>query len=612
MTTENVKTQLEKQADYVKQDRVKRMREFVDSRQGGNGGLFDTELTVKSMRSAGYKTEAHAGADIVDNSIESGASQVHIIMNQEKGKVSEIAFIDDGSGILSDFLPWAVSWGASSQHGDSGKRNTFGRFGFGLPTASIKFATKYQVISRTDGDFHMVTIDVEDLPKDDAGRPTQPTVQPGKIPMWIVEYLSKNNTPFQGGLDTVRTVVIWQNLDGLYTRTLPETENLMQRHFGVTYAGWLNQVSIFVNGKRVEPIDVLFTSPAALYYDVEGTRAEDHGSQRIMVKGGDGEEYPITVRISRLPADAMTVRLHTGQKGQPPRIREKIRRDYNGIFMTRHGRYIQLWQPSGVPGVQWNIYMRQVCVQIDFTPELDELFGITPDKQTIAPRPQIIDILENKGVFRTIRTLANEVKDERARLKADREGKVSDGQRVSEVVMDRISEMDVLNKRPKSHEETKKREEEAKKNLERAIKEKAAKSGVPEEVIRPTVIEETSRRRFVVELASLGVNGMFYNSYPQGQQTVLQINVDHAFFKEVYSKIKPEQFELLSGLELLLFTLALSEADSTGEKAAFYLSERIRWGQYLSTMIHVQSDVIENSDLGSFTGENADEAQEVD
>jgi len=322
--------------------------------------------------------------------------------------------------------------------------------------------------------------------------------------------------------------------------------------------------------------------------------------------------FEMTVRIAKLGMDAQTVKLNTGKKGMPPRIREKIRKEYNGFFMTRHGRFIELWKPNDIENVNWNNYMRQVAVHIDFPPELDEVFGITPDKQVIRPVPLVIDLLESKGIFRTMRNLYKEVGDERARRKAEREGLVEDGSRVSERVMDRVTEMDVLTSQPQSPDKVKKREEEARKNLEQVVSDKAKKAGVSPETIRPSVVEETSTKRFRVELASLGANGVFFHSYPLGMQTVLQINVDHAFFKDVYSKIEPGQFELLSGIELLLFTLALCESDSTGEKAAFYSNEKIRWSQYLTTMIHVQSDVISNSDLGNFTGENVIEVQESD
>jgi hypothetical protein len=231
------------------------------------------------------------------------------------------------------------------------------------------------------------------------------------------------------------------------------------------------------------------------------------------------------------------------------------------------------------------------------------MFGITPDKQTINPRPQVIDVLESKGVFRAMRDLYGKVNLERKKAEAEVAGKVDLDDRVSELVMEKAT--DILARPIKTHDEVKQREDEARKNLERKVKEKAAVTGVSEEAIREELTVETTRKRFLVELVSIGDNGVFFNPEQRGLQTVLQINVDHPFFKDVYSKIKPEQFELRSGLELLLFTLALCELDATGQKAAYYLNERIRWGQYLSTQIHVQGDVIADSDLGSFVGENA-------
>ena len=97
--------------------------------------------------------------------------------------------------------------------------------------------------------------------------------------------------------------------------------------------------------------------------------------------------------------------------------------------------------------------------------------------------------------------------------------------------------------------------EEAKKNLERTIKERAAKADVAEDTIRDTIIAETNDRRFKVEYVPLGEHGPFYQPQQRGLQTVLQINVNHKFYTDVYSKIPAEKYEIRVGLELMLFTL---------------------------------------------------------
>ena len=108
-----------------------------------------------------------------------------------------------------------------------------------------------------------------------------------------------------------------------------------------------------MNGVKVEPVDVLFTTPAARYFDVNGTTAEDHGSIQLPVKDQDGEEHTVTVRMSRLPASAYTAEYDTGVKGRPPKIRQRIRGEYEGIFITRHDRYIETWR-TRVTGISWN------------------------------------------------------------------------------------------------------------------------------------------------------------------------------------------------------------------------------------------------------------------
>jgi len=600
MTTEEVKTTLEKQRDYVLQDRIQQMKKYVDTRQGGGSGLFDAELTIKSMRNVRYRSEVDAGSDIIDNSIEAGAAQIHVITHLTNGKITEVAFLDDGSGILRDFLPWAVSWGASSQHGDTGKRNVFGRFGFGLPTASINRGTAYDVISRTDtGPFSMVTVDTKNLPRGNDGLPIQPPAVDGHLPVWVVEYVTQKDTPFRGGLDALRTAVVWRDLDRMTSKSSIEFRNLFLNRLGTIYAGWLGQISLFVDGIAVEPIDVLFTNPAGRYFDVEGTRAEDHGTIRIPMKAPDDSEHVVTVRMSRIGFDAWNARLHTGGKGQPPKIRQKIRLEHNGIFMTRHGRFIELWSPLGISGVYWNNYGAHVAVQLDFPPELDEIFGITPDKQTISPKQEVIDILTNKGVFRAMKDLYDETNKENKKRAEESKGHLDDSDtQVSEAVMERFDQIVTSTPQPADVVENKRKE--AKKNLERKIKETAAIANVSEDVVRETIIAETESKRFNVELVSLGANGVVYNPEQRGFQTVLQINVDHKFFQDVYSKIRPDQFEVKSGVELLLFTLAWCELESNGDKAAYYLNERIRWSQHLMTQMLVQSDVIASGNLGAF------------
>ena len=56
---------------------------------------------------------------------------------------------------------------------------------------------------------------------------------------------------------------------------------------------------------------------------------------------------------------------------------------------------------------------------LDFPPDLDELFGVTPDKQTIVFTDRVTAMLEANGVFRAFKSLVAQVAKERAQLKSD-------------------------------------------------------------------------------------------------------------------------------------------------------------------------------------------------
>lgn len=104
--------------------------------------LFNSARAVESQRQSGYRTTASAAREIVDNAIEAGAKRVHVIFDypeerktrQRRDAVSAVAFIDDGSGMVAKMARYALSWGGGTHFDDP---DFIGRFGFGLPNASI-------------------------------------------------------------------------------------------------------------------------------------------------------------------------------------------------------------------------------------------------------------------------------------------------------------------------------------------------------------------------------------------------------------------------------------------------------------------------------------------
>lgn len=114
---------------------------------------------VEAMRSLGYSLEA-AIADLVDNSISHGATQV-LIQFDWAGACSRVSICDDGCGMSEPELIEAMRPGSHNPR-DERAPGDLGRFGLGLKTASFSQASRLTVISRAAG--HNESARVWDLP----------------------------------------------------------------------------------------------------------------------------------------------------------------------------------------------------------------------------------------------------------------------------------------------------------------------------------------------------------------------------------------------------------------------------------------------------------------
>lgn len=575
IATDTAQKHLAEQRDWVKKRHLEDQKAVAA--RGGTSGLVDERMLAESMRSVRYRDEAHAAGDIADNSVEAGATQFHVVFKTKGSTIEEIAFIDDGSGIEPTFLPHATKWGGSSYEG---RRNTFGRFGFGLPSASVNRGRRFDVISRTasDAEFLGVTIDLDGL-KATEGIVPLPEVTQREIPDWILEYISgpQGAEVFRGGLEALRTVVIWSKFDRLQWSKKQQSAARFLEHFGITYASWLGVVKMVVDGALVEPVDVLFTTPGYRWYDIEGhPGAEAQDPINFTIPDADGTPQEVKVRFSYLGVDAINARVKSPGRGRPTKIRQRIRMNYNGIFVTRNERFIELANPSVIT---WNPYARQVGIAIDFPPELDEIFGVTPDKQTIMFTDRLVGLLDGHGVIRAFKALQAKVAEERHRRKLEQDTVGDEDQtRPSEATIARVVELDTRRTR-KAADETR---EEAERNLREKVKKLAEETGVAEEEIEEAQQKKHAEKPYRVAFEQQTADEPFYTPRMEGTQLVLRINTGHPWYEQLFGKLGPNDAEFRSGIELMLWVLAMSEIDATGEIRVFYRSERPEWSRKLA------------------------------
>ena len=120
--------------------------EYADDldKKGIDIGFAVGEAFVQSMRNTYYKHTGTALDELIDNSVEAGATQVLIALGysgSSTAKPDAIAVIDDGHGMPRNMLRRAAAWGGTHRHGRE-TRTGLGRFGFGLPSASVNQARR--------------------------------------------------------------------------------------------------------------------------------------------------------------------------------------------------------------------------------------------------------------------------------------------------------------------------------------------------------------------------------------------------------------------------------------------------------------------------------------
>jgi hypothetical protein len=115
---------------------------------------FFSPNALESMRASGYKNTQYALAELVDNSFDAEASTVKIIFFEKRanGKkyIDEIIVCDDGKGMDDSQLQVCLQFGFTGNPNleEIVKRKKKGKYGFGLPNASISQSPDVHVFSK--------------------------------------------------------------------------------------------------------------------------------------------------------------------------------------------------------------------------------------------------------------------------------------------------------------------------------------------------------------------------------------------------------------------------------------------------------------------------------
>lgn len=559
-------TGLEKQREYI---------EKLKSEQFG-WDLMIADAFVRGMRDIGYKSTAFALAELLDNSIQAGASKIDIVFGLEGGKnPTQVATIDDGHGMEAEMVRASLIWGAGTRAGDT---SGYGKYGYGLPSASISQCCRVEVYSKTaEGGWNCAYLDIDEISDGEwtvGNRIEMPKAEAKEPPRFVLEHLATD--PRWQGFDH-GTVVVWDRLDGnrIDRKRRDHLRSMLVTNLGVIYRKRLLSTPMTVDGSEVEPCDPLFLTEGFRYYDLDEDRAIALPSAKIPVKDKETDEVlgNMTVRFARMPATFFRKPefKHTNKPSRKDmNQRLDIAEANNGIIFLRNGRQIDVLRPPRRLGKINVTTDRFWAVEVDFDASLDDYFSITTSKQQVTPDDRIWDMLADKAsLFKAIGQMRGKYEKEAKEIAAEAE-QTKNAQRASVEAVEGAKKFQASSE----PDETPERREEAQSNLDKEAKKRAAKSGLKPDVVERDLTAEREGTAHVVDTEDLP-GGPFYRCVQEGATRVLYLNISHPFYRDLYNGPGATP-RLRAGLEVLLWTLGNAEvdADPDSDRRRFYARER--------------------------------------
>lgn len=229
---------------------------------------------IESMRDIGYTLET-ALADVVDNSITAGATNVHIHVDSTGADV-KIGIVDDGKGMDRNDLIDAMRLG--SRHPlESRATHDLGRFGLGLKTASFSQCRRLTVVSRKNAATSVAIWDLDHVAKKESWSLLVPDRADG--------------IPFVDQLGPEGSLVVWERMDRAVEQDGTEAgrKHFVRRvndacqHLELVFHRYLanekgiRRIKILVNGRALKPFDPFHVShPATIPGQVEKVQVGMH------------------------------------------------------------------------------------------------------------------------------------------------------------------------------------------------------------------------------------------------------------------------------------------------------------------------------------------------
>lgn len=355
--------------------------------------IVPAHLAVQAMRDNGYKNAAYALAELMDNAIQATATTVELLCGEKtiqldqrrRQRIDQIAVLDNGKGMDEEVLRMALQFG-NGTYLDENKHTGIGRFGMGLPSSSVSQCERVDVWSWQNGvDNALYTyLDLKEIRERKMTEVPEPKHK--KIPDLWKEVGST--------LGKTGTLVVWSQFDRIMWKTASAIIDNSEFLIGRMYRKFLEdgKVKIRLVSFDVDNITGSLKEEYALPNDpcylMENTSCPapydttpmfqpwgDEDYERKITVSFRGKKHDVKIRFSFAKEEAR--RAPGGRNpGDLPHGKHAYRNV--GVSLIRAGRELELDQTWVI---KYDTVERWWGVEVEFPPTLDEVFGVTNNKQ---------------------------------------------------------------------------------------------------------------------------------------------------------------------------------------------------------------------------------------
>lgn len=360
--------------------------------------MIPASLAVKAMRDSGYKDTGYAVAELVDNSIQAGATNIEVLCTdrieklsqRQRKRIEQIAVYDNGSGMDPDTLRLALQFG-NGTHLDAADQGGIGKFGMGLPNSSISQCERVEVWTWKNEKCYYCYLDVEEIILGTLVDVPEPIENSPPL---------KWKELIKGEIGDHGTLVVWSTLDRVRWKTSKALLDNSSLLIGRMYRYFIHQATVNIRlasfcqtaskdwasdyDQLAKPNDPLYLMDFSSCPDLldphknEIMFEEWADPEYIQVNLPNGETHHVTIKYSIVKEPIRkSLGKQYGQPGKSPQGKHAAKNI--GVSVVRAGRELEI---NDSFSIGYDPVERWWGVEVSFPPALDDFFGVTNNKQS--------------------------------------------------------------------------------------------------------------------------------------------------------------------------------------------------------------------------------------